>query len=120
MIKLVNQERAGQGIKPLTLDSKLVDLARSYGKETLENGLFSHVSSVDGTTPSDRADRAGISYSVFGENLAFAPDVYVAHQGLMNSEGHRKNILSVDFARVGIGVISGGIYGEIFVQEFAN
>jgi uncharacterized protein YkwD len=120
MLNLVNQERTSRGIKQLVLDSKLRDLARSYGMEMFENGFFSHISAVNGSTPADRANQYGISYFVIGENLAYAPDVYVAHQGLMNSEGHRKNILSEDYGRVGMGVIDGGIYGKIFVQEFTN
>jgi len=120
MFNLVNSERAKLGIKPLQFDDRLRNIARSYGEEMFENGFFSHTSQVDGSTPADRGNRAGISYSVIGENLAYAPDVYLAHQGLMNSEGHRKNILSEDYGKVGIGVIDGGLYGRMFVQEFTN
>jgi uncharacterized protein YkwD len=38
----------------------------------------------------------------------------------MNSPGHKANILSISFGKVGIGVIDGGIYGEMFCQEFTN
>jgi uncharacterized protein YkwD len=120
MFNLVNQERVQNGRKGLQFDTALRDVARAYAKEMFENGFFSHISQVDGLSPADRADRAGISYFIIGENLAYAPDVYVAHQGLMNSEGHRKNILSEDYGKVGIGVIDGGIYGKMFVQEFTN
>ena len=65
-------------------------------------------------------EKAGISYQAAGENLAYAPNVDVAHTGLMNSEGHRANILSADFGKVGIGVIDGGVYGKMFVQEFTD
>ena len=54
------------------------------------------------------------------ENLALAPNVDIAHKGLMNSPGHRANILSPSFGRVGIGVIDGGGYGKMFAQEFAD
>lgn len=120
MLAQVNQERSSRGIKPLIWDNRLRDMARSYGEQMFENGFFSHTSAVDGTSPADRANKAGISYLVIGENLAFAPDVYLAHQGLMNSPGHRANILSTDYNHVGIGVIDGGVYGKIFVQEFMN
>ncbi|MBI4009416.1 CvpA family protein [Candidatus Roizmanbacteria bacterium] len=120
MFDKVNQERATIGAKQLTLDTQLRDVARAYAMEMFTHGFFSHISSVDGSSPADRVDRAGINYFVIGENLAFAPDVYIAHEGLMNSEGHRRNILSQDFGRIGIGVVDGGIYGKMFVQEFAN
>src|SRR3990167_841858 len=118
MFTEVNKERQQRGIKALIFDYQIRDVARDYAMEMFINGFFSHNSAVDGSTPADRADRANISYFVIGENLAFAPDVYVAHSGLMNSEGHRANILSEDFAKVGIGVVDGGIYGKMFVQEF--
>jgi len=44
----------------------------------------------------------------------------LAMQGLMNSPGHRANILSPSFHKVGIGVLDAGIYGEMFVQEFTD
>src|SRR3989338_2462007 len=105
MFTEVNKERQQHGIKALIFDYQIRDVARDYAMEMFINGFFSHNSAVDGSTPADRADRANISYFVIGENLAFAPDVYVAHSGLINSEGHRANILSEDFAKVGIGVV---------------
>lgn len=120
MFNSVNKERMQRGINPLVFDYQIREVARNYAKEMFINGFFSHNSAVDGSTPSDRADRANITYYVIGENLAFAPDVYIAHNGLMNSEGHRANILSEEFSKVGIGVVDGGIYGKMFVQEFTN
>ena len=58
--------------------------------------------------------------SAAGENLALAPTTEFAHEGLMNSPGHRANILNGQFRRVGIGVLDGGIYGKMFVQEFTD
>lgn len=120
MLNLVNKERNNRGLGTLSYDPQLQAVAREYGKQMFEYGFFSHISAVDGSSPADRAERAGIDFRVIGENLAFAPDVYLAHQGLMNSPGHRANILSTDYSRCGIGVIDGGVYGRIFVQEFRN
>jgi len=63
---------------------------------------------------------AGITFNVVGENLALSPTLLIAHTGLMNSEGHRKNILDPAFHHLGIGVIDNGIYGKIFVQIFTD
>lgn len=84
-----------------------------------ERHYFSHVS-PEGKDIGDRLQAAGIAYRVSGENLAYAPDVSTAHRGLMNSEGHRRNILDPEFHRVGIGIIDSGTYGCIFTQVFAN
>lgn len=120
MLDLVNHERVQRGLKSLSPDPALQAVARAYATQMMENGFFSHVSAVDGSSPSKRVDRAGIEYLVVGENLAYAPDVYLAHQGLMNSPGHRANILGADYGRAGIGVIDGGVYGRMFVQLFRN
>lgn len=119
MFILVNQERTAKGLSKLSGSAKLKELARSYGKEMFAKGFFSHYNSA-GLSPFDRMNKTNIEYTAAGENLALAPNVSFAHQGLMNSPGHRANILSTDFGKVGIGVIDGGIYGEIFVQEFTN
>lgn len=120
MFKLVNNERISAGLKPLKFDSSLKNAGRQYADEMLLNSFFSHYSKIDGSSPAERLDNSKIDYLVTGENLAFAPDVQIAHTGLMNSEGHRKNILSEEFGRVGIGVIDAGVYGKMFVQEFTN
>ncbi|MEK7065349.1 MAG: CAP domain-containing protein, partial [Patescibacteria group bacterium] len=74
----------------------------------------------EGKDAGDRLGDGGVTYFVAGENLAYAPDVATAHEGLMNSEGHRKNILEPQFRKVGIGVIDGGVYGEMFTQNFTD
>jgi len=63
---------------------------------------------------------AGVSYRYAGENLAGAPTVEMAHNSLMNSPGHRANILNANFTKIGIGVVSGGPYGKMFVQMFTG
>lgn len=119
MLALVNQERVKKGLSPLVFDTKLREVARSHAKDMFERGYFSHYT-PEGLSPFDRMAQANISYNAAGENLALAPSVELAHRGLMESPGHRANILSSDFGRVGIGVMDGGIYGKMFVQEFTD
>lgn len=119
MLSLVNVERTKLGLDKLIMSPALRDLARDYAKDMFLRGYFSHYNKEE-QSPFDRMDKAGISYAVAGENLALAPNVTLAHQGLMNSEGHRANILSSEFRKIGIGVIDGGIYGEMVVQEFTD
>ena len=119
MLGLVNDERTSRGLKPLQMDKKLQGVARAHSKDMLEKGYFSHTSQ-DGKSPFDRMHDAGITFLVAGENLALAPDVDIAHNGLMNSPGHRANILTADFGKVGIGVIDVGVYGKMFSQEFTD
>lgn len=119
MLALVNAERTGRGLKPLTVDPTLVVAARAHAADMLQRGYFAHVSPED-AMPTDRADKGGARYRVLGENLAYAPDVGIAHRGLMDSPGHRANILSREFGRVGIGIQDAGLYGLMAVQVFAD
>jgi uncharacterized protein YkwD len=63
--------------------------------------------------------RARITYVVTGENLALAPGVAMAHDGLMKSPGHRRNILDPEYSTLGIGIYTGP-RGLIAVQEFCG
>ncbi|MDO8513697.1 MAG: CvpA family protein [bacterium] len=119
MLELVNNGRTTRGLSILISDDQLQNLARTHARDMFQRGYFAHIS-PDGETPFDRMAEAGIGYQVAGENLALAPTVLLAHNGLMNSPGHRANILESSFGHVGIGVIDGGIYGKMFVQEFKD
>lgn len=119
MLTLVNQERVLAGVGQLVQSILLRDLARDYARDMFARGYFSHYN-PEGQSPFDRMEKRNIHFTSAGENLALAPNVSLAHQGLMNSPGHRRNILSPDFGKVGIGVIDGGIFGEMFVQEFTD
>ncbi len=119
LLSMVNSEREKRGIASLTLDSSLQQLARNYAQEMLSGGYFSHYT-PEGLSPFDRMNNAHIVFTYAGENLAFSANVQLAMQGLMNSPGHKANILSTNYHKIGIGVIDAGIYGEMFVQEFTD
>lgn len=119
MFAKVNTERVTAGLEKMTFDDKLRDLARAHSNDMFQRGYFSHYT-PEGLSPFDRMEKAGISYQYAGENLALAPSTPLAMQGLMNSPGHRANILNANFHKVGIGVIDGGIYGKMYTQEFTN
>jgi len=101
------------------MDPELRLLARAYADEMFRRGFFAH-DTPEGVDPFERMRDANIRFGLAGENLALAPTLDVAHNGLMNSPGHRANILKDGFRRVGIGVMDGGIYGKMFVQEFTD
>lgn len=119
MISLINGERARVGLSLLEVDPRLTEVAQAHSRDMFTRGYFSHYT-PEGLSPFDRLTQAEISFTVAGENLAYAPNIDIAHTGLMNSPGHRANILSADYHKIGIGIIDGGIYGEMFSQEFTN
>ena len=119
MFRMINAERIRRGVGTLALDDRLRALARSHSEDMFRRGYFSHVD-PDGKDPFQRMRGSGISFTMAGENLAYAPNVNLAYNGLINSPGHRANMLNPDFGKVGIGVIDGGIYEKMFTQEFTN
>jgi uncharacterized protein YkwD/uncharacterized membrane protein required for colicin V production len=119
MLRLLNQERAIAGLPLLVSDDVLRSVARAHSEEMFQLGYFSHDSPLGGT-PADRVRRAGARYTVVAENLAYAPTVEVAHRSLMASSEHRRNILSPELKRVGIGVAQSGVWGRMFTQSFTD
>lgn len=119
LFNLVNDERRKVGVPELLWREDVLPVARGHARDMWERKYFSHVS-PEGEDVGDRLGEAEVRFSVAGENLALAPSVSTAHTGLMNSEGHRANILEPSFKRMGIGVIDNGIYGKMFVQVFTD
>ncbi|MCR4399039.1 MAG: CAP domain-containing protein [Firmicutes bacterium] len=117
MFDLLNDARVQAGLRPLQLDMRLVEQARLKSLDMSRLGYFGHQSPTYGS-PFDQMKKAGIAYRAAGENLAGAPTVQMAHSGLMNSPGHRANILNPVFTHVGIGVASSNVYGLLFTQMF--
>jgi uncharacterized protein YkwD/uncharacterized membrane protein required for colicin V production len=119
MLLLLNGERLKAGLKPLVRDPELEKVARAHSVDMLQRGYFAH-ETPEGRTPFDRIREAAIGFTIAGENLALAQTVDLAHQGLMDSPGHRANILRPEFGRVGIGAARGDGHGRMFTQNFAN
>jgi uncharacterized protein YkwD len=119
MLDLVNQERVAAGLNPLAPDPELTEVARRHSADMFARGYFAH-DTPEGLTPFDRMRDSGVRFLTAGENLALAPTIPVAHTGLMNSPGHRANILRPQFGRLGIGVMDGGMRGLMVSQEFRN
>lgn len=119
MFDLVNKERRDRGISELKVSDALRDVGRAHCTDMFKRSYFSHYT-PEGKSPFDRIQAAGIDYVAAGENLAYAPSLAIAHQGLMNSPGHRENILRKEFGTLGVGVIDGRLNGKMFCQEFTN
>ncbi len=119
MLQLVNAERNKHGLKALTADSQLATAARIHSSDMLRRGYFSH-NTPEGITPFQRLHKLNIVYLYAGENLAMAPTLLKAHEGLMRSPGHRANILNPSYGRIGIGIAESSKPGLMITQEFRN
>lgn len=119
MLVLVNRERVKEGLKPLVADPELSQVARAHSRDMFARGYFAH-ETPEGRDPFDRMKSANVSFLAAGENLALAQTLEIAHNNLMNSPGHRANILNPAFGRLGIGILDGGFYGLMISQEFRD
>ncbi|WP_233143970.1 CAP domain-containing protein [Lottiidibacillus patelloidae] len=110
VVELTNVERQKNGLPPLKVDTSLSSVARKKSDDMQAKNYFSHTSPTYGS-PFDMIRDFGISYKTAGENIAkgqTSPQSVV--NGWMNSEGHRKNILSKDFTHIGVGFNDSGKY----------
>lgn len=106
LLALINSERQNQGLAALSMNSALTSAARAHSKDMAENNFFSHTGS-DGSSPFDRMQRAGYSFTAAAENIYAGNgsnnSAGSAFSAWMSSEGHRQNMLNSAYADAGVG-----------------
>lgn len=110
VVRLVNEIRRQNGLKPLTENWELSRVARYKSQDMLDNRYFSHTSPTYGS-PFQMIKAFGLSYRTAGENIAkgySTPQAVV--DGWMNSSGHRANILNASYTQIGVGYVAQGNY----------
>ena len=134
MLELINTARAQAGVQPLAFDGELNESSEDHSSWMLSTDAFSHTG-VGGSNPGDRMETAGYDFSgnwTWGENIAWKSfngavniqaEVQQLHTNLMNSPGHRANLLKGDFREIGVGVETGRIgnfNAAMVTQNFAR
>lgn len=122
LVSQMNDERAANGVAPLSIDSELTAVARYRSDDQVSRNYFSHTT-PDGTTVFDVLDNAGVSFTTAGENLAESrgyDPVQAAVDGFMQSPPHRANLLNPDFASVGVGAAMTSDGTTILTVVFTN
>lgn len=110
VIRLVNEQRALNGLEPLKENWELSRVARYKSQDMADSGYFSHTSPTYGS-PFEMIKNFGLSYRTAGENIAYGqrtPQAVV--DAWMNSSGHRANILNASFTQIGVGYVASGHY----------
>ncbi|MFZ3588460.1 CAP domain-containing protein [Bacillus sp. DJP31] len=104
LFDLTNATRVNHGLQILEWDDRVRETARKHSLDMADNNYFSHTN-LEGQSPFDRMLEDDIAFTMAGENLAYGQFSSIfAHEGLMNSLGHRENILQADFRNLGVGV----------------
>ena len=114
LLTLINRERTKAGVAPLKLDTRLTAAARNHSQRMIDQDNVAHqLNGEDVLLLRLVAEEVRTDHD--GENIAKHSDVQAAHEALMQSPGHRANILNPEFNAVGLGVLRDE--SEIFVTE---
>lgn len=121
LFDLTNAARVKHGLSALTWDEATRVTARDHSTDMATHNYFSHTNR-QGKSPFERMEEDDIAYLMAGENLAMGQlSSIFAHEGLMNSLGHRENILQKEFDHLGVGVAfnqeSTPYYTENFLKK---
>lgn len=127
-LQLHNEAREGAGLGHLCVNPTLTEAARAHAADMLERDYFGHYT-PEGTSPIQRMEAEGYSgWSSWGENIAWGSgtrgDSKEIFAALMDSPGHRENILKDGFLEVGIGALGGDYNGNsgsgMYAMDFGS
>lgn len=107
LVSLINQARTERGLQPLTVDRRLTQAARKHTELMVQHRALSHQFPGEPGLQ-QRFANEGLPSDREGENVDLDQDAESAHEELMHSPPHRRNILDPDYNVVGVGVIRKG------------
>jgi uncharacterized protein YkwD len=117
IFKLANQDRQRAGLPPLQLDRRLTKVARAHSEDMVQHHFVGHVSPTTGSA-ADRLKSAHVPAQLILENVARAYSPGEIERGLMESPGHRANLLNDEVTHLGVGVALGdGQNNELFATQ---
>ncbi|MDD2647926.1 MAG: CAP domain-containing protein [Eubacteriales bacterium] len=99
----MNEDRVKNGMQALPMDAELARIARIKAEDMRDNGYFAHESPTYGKM-SVMLKTMGYAFTAAGENIAHHASVLKAEAAFMSSAGHKRNILSASWTKVGIGI----------------
>lgn len=117
LLSLVNRARGAAHLKPLVLDARLSQVARSHSAEMARTGRVEHVSPRSGSVV-ERLKAAHLEATAVAENVGQNYSATQIHNGFMSSPGHRGNVLNQDVTHVGLGVAAGQDGALFFTEVF--
>jgi uncharacterized protein YkwD len=102
-VDTVNAYRSEAGLQPVQVNSELTAAARTHARDMAVQKRAWHFGS-DGTSPKDRAERAGYSGEVLGENISESYDSeFTLIQSWINDPTTRRVMLNPAANEIGLG-----------------
>ncbi|MCA9578117.1 MAG: CAP domain-containing protein [Myxococcales bacterium] len=105
LIARIAEERRRAGAPELTLHPGLSEVAEAHCRDMVAADFVGHDSPTTGT-PAMRLTAAGFASGLMLENVARGYSADELHRGLMDSPGHRANILEPRVTHLGIAVVA--------------
>ncbi|MEM9195245.1 MAG: CAP domain-containing protein, partial [Myxococcota bacterium] len=105
LTRLVNRSRQEAGLPPVQVEPTLAAVAEAHSTDMVENDFVGHTSPSSGSAR-DRVTQAGIQTGLVLENIGRGYGPVEIHRGLLESPGHRANIMNPDVTHVGVGVVA--------------
>jgi uncharacterized protein YkwD len=119
VVDIVNRERAAGGCPAVKVNARLTEASQLHSEDQAAHNNMSHEGS-DGSSPWDRARRAGYDNAI-GENVAMGyRDAEAVMDGWMNSPGHRNNIMNCDARAIGVGLAMSSGGAPYWTQMFGS
>ncbi|MBQ7885585.1 MAG: hypothetical protein IJ313_01685 [Clostridia bacterium] len=100
---LLNNDRARYNLPRLAIDPALCRIARIKSEDMRDNQYFAHTSPTYGDVR-QMLKTFGYSYAAAGENIAHHATIEKAQAAFLSSPGHRRNVMSTAYTKVGLGV----------------
>jgi uncharacterized protein YkwD len=126
-LQLINQYRQSNGLGTLLLSDTISDASTKHSSDMAKYDFFAHDTVQSdyfpaGSTPWDRMRICGYTYNTaMGENIAAGyANAQAVFTGWKNSPGHNANMLNASYRVIGIGLVTGGSYGEYWTTDFGG
>ncbi|HEY8427594.1 MAG TPA: CAP domain-containing protein [Sandaracinaceae bacterium] len=105
LFAMLDETRREAGVPPLREHVGLREVALAHSRDMAENGFIGHTSPRTGSA-ADRVRAAGFASGLVLENIGRGYGAAEIHRGLLESPGHRANLVNPDVTHVGIGVVA--------------
>ncbi|MBX3275585.1 MAG: CAP domain-containing protein [Sandaracinaceae bacterium] len=102
---LIDATRRAAGLSALAPDPRLETVAEAHSRDMVQHDFIGHTSPRTGSAL-DRVRGASLASGLVLENIGRGYSAEEIHRGLLESPGHRANLVNPDVTHVGIGIVA--------------